>query len=199
MDANVKRFVNISIWLTAILTLVRYLISWSDVKNMWEAGHVLNLSYSSFGFIGEAIGIAAILMAIFNKWAWKWKWLCWMNDVPVLAKNYCGTFISDYDSTKRFGEIVIDQTFLNVAILLKTEESTSRSLTASFGKVQSVQYLIYTYQNDPRAEIQDRSPMHYGTAMLNISNPMVLEGNYFTGRKSRGSMKFEAVKSRVKK
>ena len=133
-------------------------------------------------------------MAVFNKWAWKWKWLHWIHDVPVLARNYNGTFISDYDGVKRFGMLVINQTFLTVTVQLKTDESNSRSLTASFSEVQSVKHLIYNYQNDPRAEIQDRSPIHYGTAMLNVSNPMILEGNYFTGRKSRGSMKFEAVK-----
>ena len=194
MDENVKKFVNISIWLTAILLLARFLISWSDVKKMWEAGQIFNLGYNFFGYIGEAIAIAVIIMAIFNKWAWKWQWLCWTHGMPVLARRYRGEFISDYDNIKHLGEIIVDQTFLTVAILLKTEESSSRSLTASFSKVQSVQYLIYTYQNDPRAEIQDRSPMHYGTAMVNISNPMIMEGNYFTGRKSRGSIKFEAVK-----
>lgn len=194
MNNNARKFMNISIWLTTILLLIRCLVSWTDVKNMWEAGHIFSLGYNFLGFIGEAIGIAAIVMAVFNKWAWKWKWLHWTHDVPVLAKNYNGTFISDYDGVKRFGMIVINQTFLTVTVQLKTDESNSRSLTASFSEVQSVKHLIYNYQNDPRAEIQDRSPMHYGTAMLNVSNPMILEGNYFTGRKSRGSMKFEAVK-----
>lgn len=194
MNGNARKFLNISTWLTVILLLVRFLISWTDVKNMWETGHIFSLCYNLFGFIGEAIGMAAIVMTVFNKWAWKWRWLRWTHDMPVLAKNYNGTFISDYDGVKRLGMISIDQTFLTVAVQLKTDESSSRSLTTSFSEVQSVRYLIYTYQNDPRAEIQDRSPMHYGTAMLNVSNPMILEGNYFTGRKSRGSMKFEAVK-----
>lgn len=194
MNNNARKFMNINIWLTTILLLIRCLVSWTDVKNMWEAGHIFSLGYNFLGFIGEAIGIAAIVMAVFNKWAWKWKWLHWIHDVPVLARNYNGTFISDYDDVKRFGMLVINQTFLTVTVQLKTDESNSRSLTASFSEVQSVKHLIYNYQNDPRAEIQDRSPMHYGTAMLNVSNPMILEGNYFTGRKSRGSMKFEAVK-----
>ncbi|MGX8700590.1 Cap15 family cyclic dinucleotide receptor domain-containing protein [Caproiciproducens sp.] len=194
MTENDRKFVNISIWLTAILLLVRLLISWTDVKDMWEAGHIFSLCYSFFGFIGEAIGVTAIVMAVFNKRAWKWKWLRWTHDIPVLAKSYNGEFISDYDGIKRLGTMIIDQTFLSVAVQLKTDESSSRSLAASFSDVQSVRYLIYTYQNDPHAEIQDRSPMHYGTAILNVSNPMILEGNYFTGRKSRGSMKFEAEK-----
>lgn len=194
MNNNARKFMNINIWLTTILLLIRCLVSWPDVKNMWETGHIFSLGYNFLGFIGEAIGIAAIVMTVFNKWAWKWKWLHWMHDVPVLARNYNGTFISDYDGVKRFGMLVINQTFLTVTVQLKTDESNSRSLTASFSEVQSVKHLIYNYQNDPRAEIQDRSPIHYGTAMLNVSNPMILEGNYFTGRKSRGSMRFEAVK-----
>ena len=53
--------------------------------------------------------------------------------------------------------------------------------------------LIYTYLNTPRAEIQDRSAIHYGTAMLSIDDPKHLAGNYFTIRKSRGSMDLKAV------
>lgn len=194
MDKNSKKFVNISIWITAILLLVRLFISWTEIKDIWESGDILSLGYNFFGFIGEAIGIAAIIMAIFNKWAWKWRWIRWTHNVPVLAKHYHGIFVSDYDGVESVGNIIINQTFLNVTVQLKSDESSSRSLTASFDEIQCVTYLIYTYQNDPRAEIQDRSPMHYGTAMLNVSDPLILEGNYFTSRKSRGSMKFTAVK-----
>lgn len=194
MNDNTKKFMNISIWLTVILLLVRCFIAWTDVNTMWEAGQVINLCYCFFGFIGEAIGVAAILMTAFNKWAWKWKCLRWTHNMPVLASKYQGVFISDYDGVERSGTIIVNQTFLTVAVQLKTDESSSRSLTVSFIEVQGVQHLIYTYQNDPRAEIQDRSSIHYGTVLLNASNPMILEGNYYTGRKTRGSMKFEAVK-----
>ena len=63
MNDNTKKFVNISIWLTAILLLVRFFISWTDVKNMCETGHIFSLCYNFFGFIGEAISAAAIIMA----------------------------------------------------------------------------------------------------------------------------------------
>ena len=193
MGEEAKKFMKISIWLTAILLIARFLISWVDVKRMWETGNIFSLSYNLFGFIGEAIGIAAIFMSIFNKWAWKWKCFKWTHDLSVLSKKYEGTIISDYDGVKRLVMLNVNQTFLAVKVEMKTDESSSRSLIASFVKMQGVQYLIYTYQNDPRAEIQDRSPMHYGTSMLNVSNENVLEGNYYTGRKTRGSMIFEAI------
>lgn len=192
MNDDAKKFVNISIWLTTILLLVRFLISWTDVKHMWETGHALSLCYNLFGFIGEAIAIAALLMAAFNKWAWKWKCLSWTHDIPVLAKKYKGTFVSDFDGEERSTQITIDQTFLTVKIQLKTDESSSRSLIASLIEMHGIRHLIYTYQNDPRAEIQDRSPIHYGTVILNVSNRMTLDGNYFSGRKTRGSMTLEA-------
>ena len=194
MNESNNRFATLSVWLTALLVLVRCLISWVDVKNLWEGGMHFNLSYAFFGYVGEAIGVAAIMMAMFNKWAWKWKWLSWTHHVPVLAKSYEGTIVSDHDKITRIGRLLINQSFLTVTVQLKTDESNSRTLTATFIDLQSVRYLFYAYQNDPRAEIQDQSPMHYGTAMLNTTNPMLLEGNYYTGRKTKGSMSFKATR-----
>ena len=57
------------------------------------------------------------------------------------------------------------------------------------GRVEILTKLIYTYLNNPRAELQ--SPIHYGTVIIDIDNPNRLEGNYYTGRKTRGSMRFE--------
>lgn len=194
MDENVKKFINISIWVAAILFLLRILISWDDLVNMWEASRIINIGYNFICYIGEAIIVAAIVMSIFNKWAWKWKLLYRLHNVPVLAKRYVGELKSDSGNKNLLGEIIIHQTFLTLEVLFKTEESTSRSLTASINKLQSVHQLIYTYQNDPRGELQNRSPIHYGTVILNVNNPKIMEGNYFTSRKSKGSMRFEAVK-----
>jgi len=190
MTESHKKFATISVWLTAILLLIRCFLSWVDVKYLWEGGMHFNLCYTFFGFVGEAIGVAAIMMAIFNRWAWKWKWLRWMHNVPELSKTYTGTIVSDHDKITRDGNLLINQSFLAVTLQLKTDESYSRALTATFIELQSVQYLFYVYQNEPRAEIQNQSPMHYGTAMLNTTNPMLLEGNYYTGRNTKGSMSF---------
>ncbi|BAN61872.1 hypothetical protein ANG_1402 [Streptococcus anginosus subsp. whileyi MAS624] len=55
------------------------------------------------------------------------------------------------------------------------------------GRVEILTKLIYTYLNNPSAELQ--CPIDYGTVI--IDNPNRLEGNYYTGRKTRGSMRFE--------
>lgn len=194
MKDSDKKFFKLSIWLTAIFLFVRCVISWVEVKVLWEGGHLFILCYSILSFIGEAIGAAAIVMVIFNKWAWKWKWIRRMHNVPVLERSYIGTFVSDFDYVSRTCKVFITQTYLNIAVQLKTDESSSKSITASFIELHGVQNLIYTYQGDPRGEIQDQSPIHYGTVMLNATNPMILDGNFYTSRHTKGSMKFEAVR-----
>lgn len=151
---------------------------------------IFELGYSIFGFIGESITVAAFLMFVFNKWAWKWKLIRLLHSVPILYNRYSGTFVSDYDHKERNGELIINQTFLNISVVFNTAESSSRSITATIDNCDDLQRLIYTYQNEPKGEIQDRSPIHYGTAILDVTKPNEIGGNYYTGRKSRGSMTF---------
>ena len=94
------------------------------------------------------------------------------GELPVLAKHYKGTITFVWDGVKqtRNSEIWIDQTFLNVSVKLGTNESTSNSVTAGIEKVNNEQQLIYTYLNTPKAELQDRSAIHYGTAMLCVDD-----------------------------
>lgn len=194
MNENIKKFISISTWVAAFFLLIRCFLSWGDLQNMVESREFSDLCYGLFGFLGESIGVTGVIMAIFNKWAWRWTWLRWTHNHPILAQKYRGTLISDFDQIKREGFLTINQTFLSIDIQFKTAQSYSRSLTASFNQLNGVQYLIYTYQNDPRGEILDQSPIHYGTAMLDVTNAFELEGNYFTGRKTRGSMNFSAIR-----
>lgn len=192
MHENVSKFIKICMWMLAIVLLIRCLISSSDIKVCFDDGKIIALCYNLFGYIGEAIGITTIVMLWFNQWGWRLKWIRLLHEVPVLASKYKGTFISDFDNVERNGTLTVSQTFLNVSVVFKTDESNSRCMLASFSKVQGQIYLIYIYQNEPRAEIQDKSPIHYGTTMLNVSDPSKLEGNYYNGRKYRGSMILEA-------
>ena len=117
------------------------------------------------------------------------------GELPVLAKHYKGTITFVWNDVQQTmnSEIWIEQTFLNVSVKLGTNESTSNSVTASIEKVNNEQQLIYTYLNTPRAELQDRSAIHYGTAMLCVDDSKKLTGNYYTSRSTRGSMIFQAV------
>ena len=116
--------------------------------------------------------------------------------MPILAKKYKGKirFHWDNQDQERDSVIGIEQTFLNVIVKFGTDESSSNSVIATIETINNEKQLIYTYLNTPRAEIQDRSAMHFGTAMLNVDDSKHITGNYYTTRLSRGSMDFEAIK-----
>lgn len=190
MKYSTKRFITLSIWCASIIFAFRLILSWQELNVMITCTKIFELGYSIFGFIGESITVAAFLMFVFNKWAWKWKLIRLLHSVPILYNRYSGTFVSDYDHKERNGELIINQTFLNISVVFNTAESSSRSITATIDNCDDLQRLIYTYQNEPKGEIQDRSPIHYGTAILDVTKPNEIGGNYYTGRKSRGSMTF---------
>lgn len=196
MNEATKKFMTMSIWFAILIFVIRCWIGWNDITTAVEGKNVFTCGYSLFCFAGETIGITAMFMACFNKWFWKWKPLNWMaGGMPVLEKQYKGVvrFRCEDVEQERNSELKIVQTFLNVTVKLGTIESSSDSVTAAIETINNEMQLVYTYLNTPRAEIQDRSAIHYGTAMLRVDNPKHLIGNYYTGRLSRGSMDFQAV------
>ena len=71
----------------------------------------------------------------------------------------CKSLGLEYRGTKQELNDIIEQSFLTVKVKLKTSEGSSNSITASIVNDNGTQKLIYTYLNNPRAELQ--SPIHY--------------------------------------
>ena len=196
MKESAKTFISMSMWIAIVLFVLRCWVGCDDLCATLSKDDFFECGYSIFGFAGESIGFAALFMAGFNKWWWKWKPLNWLSGgMPVLAKRYKGKIRFSWDDKdqERDTEIRIEQSFLTVKVKLGTDESFSNSVTATIKEENGSKMLVYTYLNMPRAELQNRSVIHYGTAMLNIDNPKHITGNYYTTRLSRGSMDFEAV------
>lgn len=192
MNRIVDQFIKLSLWSFATFFIVQLVYSWINIDS-WKSETITDIATIIVGFIGKAMTFTTLIMTVFNKFAWKWKLVKCIHNVPILKKSYEGKFLSTYDNIERCGTLFINQTFLNISVMLVTAESKSRSITAYLDINEGFSRLIYTYQNDPHGEIQDKSPIHYGTSILIVSNTETLEGNYFTGRKTTGSMKFNAI------
>ena len=131
-------------------------------------------------------------MTAFNLCLWKWKPVNVMiAKTPILRKKYVGKFKSNCTNQEYDGELTVKQTFLKISVMFKTRESFSDSIMASIEEINGVNRLVYIYINEPRGEIRERSPLHYGTASLRIDG-IVLEGDYYTDRQTASSMKFKA-------
>ena len=140
-----------------------------------------------YGYTGEAISIAALLMFAYEKILWKYNPL---EKTPVSKKRYKGSLLSTYDGIEREATLEIKQTLLSINVVFTTGESRSKSISSSIEKIQDEWQLTYCYLNVPKAKVRDRSAIHYGTALLCIENTEDIQGQYFTDRKTTGDMTF---------
>ena len=193
-----EKLIKIEVWITIILFILRCIPSMKEVLELWNGGDLGRLGYTLFGYIGEATAFGFILIKVFDLWIWKWKWISKLHGVPVLANAYDGVLKSSYNERKKYkGQLTVKQTFTKISLKYKSDESSSFSIIADIIDDHDVNRLIYTYQNDPKANIQERSPIHHGTAILNIDNIDKIEGNYFTERGTVGYMVFTVCQKKI--
>lgn len=193
MGEQYKKFRNLSVYIAILAFVARSACSWRDISELWENAKMLKLGYTLWGVAGEAILITTLIMTGFNLWFWKYKWVNRLvAKTPVLHKKYTGTFHSSYDDVVRKGELDINQTFLKINVTFITDESFSDSILASIEEIHGAERLVYTYINEPRGELRDKSPLHYGTASLRIFDDS-LQGDYYNDRKYAGSMNMKYV------
>lgn len=181
---------------------------------IWVAVLIASNVYSPFDLvqaakkIPQAISIYVLLGIIFTKFIWRWPILQgWLIKIPDLQGTWIGELKSDWinpETQKGIDPIpivlVIKQTFLSLRVTLLTKESSSYSTTADINAVTGGEelYLVYNYTNRPKATIRDRSAIHDGAATLKIirTPKRLLEGEYWTSRKTRGELvvKFKSKK-----
>lgn len=180
MSEQVEKLIKRAMWVVIFFFVLRCLVSWDEVLHSISP-------YTIFGYAGEAIGITAVIVVVYNLWLWKYDPTI---KTPVLHKKYTGTIKSSWNGETYSAKMEIKQTLLKINVILKTDESTSKSMLASIDDIYGEQQLTYTYLNTPTASVRDRSAVHYGTAMICVENPLELTGTYFTDRKSTGDLHF---------
>lgn len=183
MNEQYKSFLTKTMWVAICIFAIRCFASRGDL--------LVNPSvYTLYGFAGEAIGLTAFLMLLYERWFWRYN-PC--EKTPALKKSYTGILKSSYDGKEREASLEIKQTLLSVRVTLTSGESKSNSLSASIDEIHGEKQLTYCYLNTPKSEFRYRSEVHYGTAMLCVDNPNKLTGQYYTDRKTIGDMEFTAA------
>lgn len=147
--------------------------------------------------ISYSISITSVLVVVFINFAWKWNifkgWLvpfpnlngCWNGFIKSSYKNACSEIPI---------KVKIKQTFLHIQVGFQSEESKSNSIVAAFNidKDRGIVQLCYSYQNDPKATLQEKSPIHYGSVILDIDEDNnSMSGQYWTTRNTTGEMYLE--------
>lgn len=184
---------NIRMFAFAILGMAfgTYIIIFLATQNLSSIDLQKALSH-----ISTTISINIIIWMLFIKWGWKWKiFYPWLVPFPDLSGEWQGTIKSNWKEIELEPvptEVTISQTFFNVQVRVKTGESKSYSIGASFDidKDRGVQQLFYSYLNTPKPGVRDRSEMHYGSTILNFNGFKVtsMEGEYWTSRETTGEI-----------
>lgn len=180
MKDQIKSLIRKGMWMAIALFVLRCLISWKEIIEEFS-------TYDLFGYAGEAIGVAAILMFFYEKWLWKYDPSI---KIPNFAGKYEGTLCSTFDGEERIVHLEIRQTLMSIEVFLNTEESSSRSVSSAVMEVLGEYELISTYLNEPKAVVRDRSGIHFGTAKYKLDGKEKLVGQYYTDRGTTGDMIF---------
>ncbi|MFZ2897509.1 MAG: hypothetical protein WA004_02735 [Saprospiraceae bacterium] len=150
-----------------------------------------------------------IFLALFTKYIWRWKVLYdWLIPFPNLNGTWKGNIHStwvDPLTNKRPDPIpvilTIKQSFLSISCVMRTEEMESYSFIGGFviNRENQVLRLVYSYDSIPKQTVKDRSPQHFGTILFNIqtNDKRCLSGEYWTGRKTTGTIDLEFWKKEL--
>lgn len=162
----------------------------------------------NFALIGSATSAGAISLAlevIFKKFIWIkcphlfYPWLC---SIPYIGGKWEGTLQSDYRDPKTGKKVEpinakmqVAHEFDRLTVTLDTNKTHSSSYISDVWHNSGRKYLCYTYFTDADNN-RETNPNHDGTAKLriirdDITGELLLEGHYFTGRKTTGKMTFK--------
>ena len=149
----------------------------------------------------KVVSIDLVLYAFFVSFLWKLPiFKNWLVPFPNLNGTWKGQICTTWIDPKTCERpaaipaiLTIKQSFLNVSCVMRTAEMTSRSLVSGFvlDKQNQLERLVYTYDSNPIETVRERSPQHCGTMSFEIvreQKETKLEGGYWTGRKTTGTI-----------
>lgn len=158
-----------------------------------------------------AISIALLFHYVFSKWIWKFKILRpLIVKVPCLHGTWIGILLPNSLELQNGDKIppieirvYIRQTFNYISVEMHTDKMISTSYIADFiiNADTGVQDLCYTYTSKSKVQTRDINPWHDGTTKLSIFDGKTprLEGEYWTARKTIGTIVLERVSKEIQR
>src|SRR5258705_11166727 len=179
-DSSERRIVPLSLALLAIA------LAWVTSKSLATA----HLSLPWWADAPSSMAFYGVLYTLFDRYLWRSSLVHRLGlvRIPNLAGRWHGYLISSFDGHAKRHDLMINifQSWTQITVFLTTATSMSRS-SAAMIQVEDPEgvALIYQYQNQPLADAIRTMHMHYGTAMLRVSDDGCLAGDYYAGRDRR--------------
>jgi hypothetical protein len=181
MRESTEKFFKVGLWMAVVVFVFRYLV----IPKIFE-GLIATSSYDIFGCVGEAIGIAAIVMSIYERVLWRFNPL---EHTPRISGEYEGRIKYQYDGGgSKTIKASVSQTFLSIKISMSTNEVTSRSTSCTLFEDSGEMVLLYNYITNPKSQYSTINPIAYGTCRFSLSRKGELSGTYWTSRATIGDI-----------
>lgn len=166
------------------------------------------ITWAMLAPFSSVVGLVSLALLIFDAWAWK---LPLINGLlikrPILHGTWKTQLQSDWiDPETGTGippihcYVVIRQTASMLSIRLVTPESQSETVSAGIEPCNDGTFEVScTYRNKPKSRYRYRSEVHYGAMLLSVESarPTVSAGEYWTDRKTTGSVTLSERKSKT--
>jgi len=169
-----------------LLACLAIFLAWQSSKALMA----IHLSVPWWLDAPSSLAFYGALYALFDRYLWRNSLVSKLGlvRIPNLAGRWRGYLISSFDGHVKRHDLMINvfQSWTQITVFLTTATSMSRS-SAAMIQVEDPEgvALIYQYQNQPLADAIRTMHMHYGTAMLRVSNDGCLVGDYYAGRDRR--------------
>jgi len=173
--------------------VVPLLLAFLAISLAWLSSKLLVMIHLPVPWWVDAPSLMAfygVLYTFFDRYLWRNGLVSKLGlvRIPNLAGRWHGYLISSFDGHAKRHDLMINifQSWTQITVFLTTATSMSRS-SAAMIQVEDPEgvALIYQYQNQPLADAIGTMHMHYGTAMLRVSDDGCLAGDYYAGRDRR--------------
>jgi hypothetical protein len=147
---------------------------------IWGLLLVINgvaVSGTWFRPFSTVVGVLLILLAIFDLWAWRLRVLRgWFVPRPDIRGTWQIELHSNWkDPITSEGiapisaYLAVRQTFSTLSLRMVTAESSSELVSGDITKAADGTYRLgAVYRNEPKLNVRDRSPIHYGAIVLDV-------------------------------
>jgi len=173
--------------------VVPLLLAFLAISLAWLSSKLLVMIHLPVPWWVDAPSLMAfygVLYTFFDRYLWRNGLVSKLGlvRIPNLAGRWHGYLISSFDGHAKRHDLMINifQSWTQITVFLTTATSMSRS-SAAMIQVEDPEgvALIYQYQNQPLADAIRTMHMHYGTAMMRVSDDGCLVGDYYAGRDRR--------------
>jgi hypothetical protein len=181
-----------------VIRVAAYIVVGVLTAGIWIQSGELDLGW--IRYLSAAVFTATVFISVWDLWLWR---IPLVQRIPNVPRNIRGTWKGElqslwFDPTTgsrpipKSVYIAIRQTSSIISVRLFTDESQSHSSLADLTVNDGIAVLEYMYLNRPKIHLEDRSRMHHGSTVLQVTgNPAKrLEGRYWTDRDTRGSLQF---------